>query len=430
MTTELFKRVTELAEADDVEGLTELLLEWPEQDSQWLLFIDSRLMAPSSTKEQKNRLKQKKAEALASNPALSYDDLFSKPEAAAEEVNVETEEFIYTQQDKRRFDIIETIEEFEDWEFDDIADYLASLNYGDLDAAVQHVINVAVYSFLNPSRWQQPVDGKLTEVLAGIVSHQDYQQWHRSVAPESVLANSDFAAKDLKRICQLEDEVELISRRDYFVYLLAKGDDDYRNIDEFLDEIDCLHDFERVASDADVRDFEAKHGVTLPSDLVSFYQTLAGLHRGANDLTDIPSLRDLDQSLDPKRPKWNRLNGMGLIDMLEAVWGNSTDHFTHEVSGFDAAQISELNSRYKSIGYLGVDDNVSIVVYFDEQQRFGAVWYNQDDGVLFEDYLRPLLQRSHAQYGCCQLLTVIRFWINARLMADGLESLIASLKAS
>jgi predicted DNA-binding WGR domain protein len=56
-TSELYKQVRALAEAEDVEGLTQLLETWQERDHEWQEFVQVRLVAPSSTPEQQKRLR-------------------------------------------------------------------------------------------------------------------------------------------------------------------------------------------------------------------------------------------------------------------------------------------------------------------------------------------------------------------------------------
>ncbi|NJK43520.1 MAG: leucine-rich repeat domain-containing protein [Pleurocapsa sp. SU_196_0] len=55
--SELHRRVRQLAEGDDTEGLTRLLETWEDRDAEWEQFVQSRLYAPSTTDEQKTRLK-------------------------------------------------------------------------------------------------------------------------------------------------------------------------------------------------------------------------------------------------------------------------------------------------------------------------------------------------------------------------------------
>ena len=51
------ERVRELVSADDVEGLTQLIETWPQRDEQWEQALIGRLYAPSTTPQQRARLK-------------------------------------------------------------------------------------------------------------------------------------------------------------------------------------------------------------------------------------------------------------------------------------------------------------------------------------------------------------------------------------
>ena len=82
MNSELSKRISSLADSEDVEGMTQLLLDWPERDAEWLLFVDVRIAAPSSSKKQKDQLKKIKSAALIENPSLEDDELVSLPSIA------------------------------------------------------------------------------------------------------------------------------------------------------------------------------------------------------------------------------------------------------------------------------------------------------------------------------------------------------------
>ena len=84
--------------------------------------------------------------------------------------------------------------------------------------------------------------------------------------------------------------------------------------------------------------------------------------------------------------------------MLDFVWSNSKDDFKASENSLTQQQIDFLNTHYIAIGTISVDDNTNIVVYFDENKQFGAVWYCQDDSVIF-DHLDLLLEiTSNATY--------------------------------
>jgi len=346
MNSELYKRISSLADSEDVEGMTQLLLDWPERDAEWLMFVDVRIAAPSSNKKQKDQLKQIKYAALAENPSLEDDELFSEPSVAQapamSSTNIEDKEFTLTTQDN---------------------------------------------------------------------------------------ANSDYEVTELKKACLLENEIVLIGKRDYYAYLLENGDDSHGSFGQFIIDVGGLYRFDDTVSLTEIRSFEKKHSTSLPDDLISFYQGLGQLNGTIDNYCCIYSLKHLEYLTSNESAKYERLNGLGLVNMLEAIWGNSKDDFTPEVSRLSSAQVDILNSSYKSIGYIPVDDNSNIAIYYDEQHKFGAVWYNQDDAIVFDDYLVPLLKGSQAKYNCCQLLSAIQAMLGMPMFANDYESFISSLRA-
>ena len=262
-----------------------------------------------------------------------------------------------------------------------------------------------------------------------IANSSEYQHWQALAVPQSILANSDYEVTELKKACLLENEIVLIGKRDYYAYLLENGDDSHGSFGQFLIDVGGLYRFDDTASVNEIRSFEKKHSTSLPDDLISFYQELGQLNGTIDNYCCIYSLKHLEYLTSNESAKYERLHGLGLVNMLEAIWGNSKDDFTPEVSRLSSAQVDILNSSYKSIGYIPVDDNSNIAIYYDEQHKFGAVWYNQDDTIVFDDYLVPLLKGSQAKYNCCQLLSAIQAMLGMPMFVDDYESFISSLRA-
>ena len=61
---ELEQLVIEYASKDDIEPLHELLINWPENSLQWLIYVESRMMAPSTSKSDRERLGEVREKAL------------------------------------------------------------------------------------------------------------------------------------------------------------------------------------------------------------------------------------------------------------------------------------------------------------------------------------------------------------------------------
>ena len=161
MNSQLVQKVTEFAENDDVSGLTDLLSNWPEHDTKWLLYIDARIVAPSSPAEQTQRSKAIRKNALKLNPPLeeplyselSVEDRVAEQDEEAQELKEtatapSADNFLYSDEAQAHFQIIQTIEASEDWQIDEIDVFLNSLDYLQLNEAVQHVVNQTVYGLL------------------------------------------------------------------------------------------------------------------------------------------------------------------------------------------------------------------------------------------------------------------------------------------
>ncbi len=421
MASELEQRIKSMADIEDVAGMTDLLCQWHEKSPEWLLFVDARLAAPSSTKEQKARLKKIKSDALKENPDLSYESLFNQTEEpSAPQPEAVTAEFNYSQQDQTNYAIIETLDELESWQTDEIEQTIAALNYAELEQAVQHQVNHYVYGLLKFT--------KNHDKIQHIANSTAYKSWCQRYVAQNVLSNAKFDVSQLITLSELDNQVELIRKKDYYQYLLDNGDDG-GSFTAFLAEVGGLNEFSEQASLAEIAKFEEHYQVNLPEELRHFYREAGKLTGTINNPCNILSLNQFTHYLDKSRANYEQLKGLGLIHMLDFIWGNNKDDFLACAGFLDQVQIDYLNTHYKSVGFIHVDDNVNLAIYYDEKERFGAVWYNQDDGSVYDDYLIPLMTKSQAKHGLCQLLASIQ-WIlaNPFYQEQNIETFIAELR--
>jgi len=397
MNSSLTDKVKALADIENIDGLTKLLCEWPDQTSEWLIFVEIRIHAPSSNAEQKKKLKDIRQQALNKNPDLLENDFGEVLETkiASETISKEVEEdFNYTDEDLAQYEIIETLEECEDWHTNEIDDYLGSLNYLSLDDAVQHLINQSVYGLLMlPEEYQ---------AANKIADTNVYKKWHHLYAPASVLNNSDISLQNLIDFTSIEKRVDLIERRNYYAYLIESDNEDLDTFDNFYKQTRSSNSFSNPITSSEVQRFEQAHNVVFPVQLKDLFLAV-------NDDQDfsILNLTELEHYLSEDRKNYEHLNGLGLVHMLDFVWSNRKDDFKPDTGSLTQTQIDFLNTHYTAIGSLAVDDNTYIIIYFDKDNRFGAVWYCQDDGIVFSDYLYPLLEKSQAQHSLYQLLVAI-----------------------
>lgn len=425
MASDLERRIFALADIEDIDEMTRLLCEWPDKTPEWLLYVDVRIGAPSSSKEQKALLKQVKAEALAIKPELAEKEVGERLVAKSSKPSTSRETqgtFVFTDEDRNNFEIIEALQDFECWDAEEITEYIASLDYAILDEAVQHLVNQYVYALI--------ANGQKDKALDRLVEQNSYQAWLHSFAPDYVLSNTGFNVDSLMQLAALDNQVELISKKDYYAYLFEQGDESHASFDDFLQETGGLNQFTDLASNGELEQFERTFRVQLPDELKIFYQHAGSMRGTASKPCGIFSISELEYHLDSSRKKYEHLTGMGLLHMLEFVWGNNKDDFKSSAGHLTQDQIDYLNQHYTGIGYIPLDDNVNIVVYFDNQQRFGAVCYDQDDAVVYDDYLEPLLEKSQARYGLCQLLAVIPFIATNPLFEDKQKQYIADLADS
>ena len=430
MNSRLAQKVREFAENDDVSGLTDLLSNWPEHDKEWLLYVDARIVAPSSTAEQTQRLKAIRENALKLNPQLE-EQLYSRPSAedevakksTAAQQNKEptaassTDNFVFSDEDKARFQIIDTIEAFEDWQIDEIDVFLNSLDYLQLNEAVQHVVNQTVYGLLR--------SGEEASSAQKIAESSEYQAWYSSFAPESVLDNKDFGLNELLRFNTLNRDVGTIRQKDYYAYLLQRGNKNLGGFDHYLDGFSRRNKFSAKLDESKITQFESDYNIELPEQLKELYLAVNPKQDFA-----IPSLLELEHSLSKERKNYEHLKGLGVIYWLSFVWGNDKDDFTAEGGSLNQSQIDFLNKNYTGVGSLHVDDNTNIVLYCDSNGLFGAVWYCQDDSVVLVDYLDIMLEKTQAQFNIYQLLTAIPFVLeNAFFENEEQQKFIANIRA-
>lgn len=426
MESDLQQKISALADIEDIEGMTQLLCEWPHKTPEWLLYINVRIGAPSTNKEQKSLLTQMKAEALAFQPELAeqlmdefLETLQSKTSNGQKNEQEKQKDFVFAQEDCENFEIIDTLQEFECWDVEEITDYIVSLDYGELGEPIQHLVNQYIYGLT--------ANGQESEPLKAVAKQPEYLEWCQSFAPEFVLADDNFGVEGLLRLARLDNEVELISKKDYYAYLLESGDEDHESFDDFLREFGGLNDFTKVATDDQIEQFEDQFAIKLPEELKIFYQHAGSLYGTASKPCRFFSISELEYHLDSSRKRYEHLRSMGLLNMLEFIWGNNKDDFSPASGNLTQDQIDYLNQHYTAIGYIPVDDNANVAIYFDRQHRFGTVWYHQDNAVVYKDYLDVLLEKSQAQYGLCQLLAVIPFILTNPLFEEEQEQYIADL---
>ena len=216
-----------------------------------------------------------------------------------------------------------------------------------------------------------------------------------------------------------------IRQKDYYAYLLQRGDKNLSSFDHYLDGFSRRNKFSAKLDESKITQFESDYNIALPEQLKELYLAVNPKQDFA-----IPSLLELEHSLSKERKDYEHLRGLGVVNTLNYIWGNDKDDFTAEGGSLNQSQINFLNKNYTGVGSLRVDDNTNIVLYCDSNGLFGAVWYCQDDSAILVDCLNLMYEKSQAQFNIYQLLTAIPFVIeNAFFDNDGQEKFIANLRA-
>ena len=100
---ELHDLIEELAEKSDIQGMTDLLVNWEEKSLLWLIFVESRIIAPSTTEEQREALEKAKEVALAEDEVLrrEYNPYMDNlPKATEEDSDDGIDDDVYEDDDE------------------------------------------------------------------------------------------------------------------------------------------------------------------------------------------------------------------------------------------------------------------------------------------------------------------------------------------
>jgi len=155
-------------------------------------------------------------------------------------------------------------------------------------------------------------------------------------------------------------------------------------------------------------------GKPLPPDLRAFYLRHGELRQDSrkpveNQCICIWSPAVLLKSLQTPQ-NHERMDSLGLIDMVRHCWGNEREELEPGVN-FSDAQIDMLNQQYTVFGRYNRDEGfeASGYLFFDRAGRFGRIWFSQDDhygrgDTDFFTHCENLLVASTARHGLVDLL--------------------------
>lgn len=199
---------------------------------------------------------------------------------------------------------------------------------------------------------------------------------------------------------------EIARRREYYDYLLSKGDSE-ETFEEHLAKYSQIIRVGETTSDAELAALEAALGRPLPDDLREFYKTVGQL-RSTMGPIEVPSARELLRRLAlPEEWSGHRIRSLGLVDMIVHCWGGDRWEFRPESGLIKAEEIERLNARYAVFGWLNSDPGLEghHYLYFDEAGRFGTVFFHQEDfDRFYAESLGPMQERSPAKETLSELL--------------------------
>lgn len=406
MDKQLENIIDEFALNDDIEGMTNCLLNWETHTAFWLICVESRLMAPSTTEEQANALVAVRDKALEDNPELleQVQSYFGGMGMANDgTLKISDDNFEYTEEEQ---EIYSALEELEDavsaYEGDEaMADLNALLkDYELLDRheCIQHAANKLVYIMTLKGH-----SGAFTDEY---IQTEDYKSWYEMYTPHGILKNPDFDFDDLVNVCDLESDIEFIKRKDYYAYSLENGTAD-GSFEEDLKEYGSHYKYGPRSTDSDIATFEKNTGVIFPEEHKLFLKKIGGLRASIYSHTNVFSLTEWVDSFSYEKEYGRHLKSTGVVDILNFVWENDKEEFEpSDDNWINQEECNQLNADYTAFGFVAVDDNLHLALYFDKAGKFGVIPYDQDDTEqLFECYLRPMLEKSQAKdYSLAQIL--------------------------
>lgn len=382
------------------------MLNWEARTPLWMIYVETRLMAPSTTKAQTDALVAARDKALEDDPELleqvqrHFDDMnMADAQRHVKILKVGTsknmyENFEYTEEEKEIFAAIKTLEEDIDvYEYDeamdDLNDLLKDYELLDRHEYIQHAANKLVYIMT-----LRGCSGEFTDEY---IQTEDYKSWYEKHTPHGILKNPSFDFDDLMELCELESDIARIKRKDYYAYAYENGTAD-KSFEEDLKEYGSHYKYGPCATDSDIATFEKNTGVTFPEEYKLFLKKIGGLRASIHCYPNVFSLPEWVDRFSDNKEHGRHLKSTGVVDIFNFVWGNnkaglepSDDNWVNQ------EEYNKLNTDYTAFGYVSVDDNLNLALYFDKAGKFGVIPYDQDDTArLFECYLLPMLEKSQA----------------------------------
>lgn len=162
-----------------------------------------------------------------------------------------------------------------------------------------------------------------------------------------------------------------------------------------------------AAAEADLARLRALEPRPLPAQLEAFYRRFGGLHNHDNTEShclELPTPAALAEGLE-RTDEWRRIRSLGLVDVIAYSWGNDRPEL-EPGEAFAQAELDALNAAYRCYGWYRTDTVAESAwyVYADAQERFGALYYDQDGFAGLARALRAMLAASPARQSLEEVL--------------------------
>lgn len=205
---------------------------------------------------------------------------------------------------------------------------------------------------------------------------------------------TQLRSEDILASVNAFNDAELVRRRDYYAYL-CENEPQTESFEQHLERYADLARSGKTATADELSELAARIAIAIPDELQEFYLSIGSLRCGAAQLFALPELLGCFHGVPTA---YGVANSLGIIDMIRLCWGNDRFEFDPVQGYIKQAEIDMLNAAYACIGwYMPENEESSRYIYFDEQGKFGTLFYHQDGfDELYADYLLPMLSVSPA----------------------------------
>ncbi|WP_160112091.1 SMI1/KNR4 family protein [Aquimarina sp. AU58] len=252
----------------------------------------------------------------------------------------------------------------------------------------------ALYSFY--------IDGHSNAYLDKQIQSKEYMIWYEhnttmKLLNEGKLKMATLQAELIRTFVERYNRLGYIERKDYYSHLVEEGENE-ENFDTHLEKYGGYSMLEEntQATTSQIEYLEKLAGVKFPNELKDFYRTIGSLS-GMEDIFAIPSVNKLLTNL--KRTDESKLCGLGVKDIILYYWGGFNTILSQD-------DIDLLNKQYISFGYLQENDSSVYILYFDQQERFGVLYYDQNHPHILEKSLISMLKNSIARKSLSEILMI------------------------